>query len=149
MENHLITGELGLALGGEQDTPSKISFDQTVCALGRVGLGTKNACEFRFTNTGQGPLIITSVKSTCGCTVAQLEKKEYAPGESGTIKATYTAPNTTTTTQKSIYVSSNDKTNPSVRLTIKARARRGRVDFRFTIDDLGFFEIATPVRYSQ
>jgi hypothetical protein len=42
------------------------------------------------------------------------------PGESGTIKVTYTAPNTTTTTQKYIYISSNDKANPSVRLAINA-----------------------------
>ena len=34
----------------------EISFEKTVCDLGRVGLGTKNACEFRFTNAGQaGP----------------------------------------------------------------------------------------------
>jgi len=30
----------------------KISFEKTVCDLGQVGLGTKNACEFRFTNPG-------------------------------------------------------------------------------------------------
>jgi hypothetical protein len=33
----------------------KISFEQTVCDLGQVGLSTKNSCEFKFTNTGQGP----------------------------------------------------------------------------------------------
>jgi hypothetical protein len=110
-----------IAVGAsEEDVLPKISFEQRVCDLGRVGLGTKNSCEFKFTNTGQGLLKITNVKSTCGCTVAQLDKKEYAPGESGTIKATYTAPNTTTATQKSIYVLSNDKANPNVRLTIKA-----------------------------
>lgn len=108
------------AWGSAEDFLPKISFEQTVCDLGRVGLGTKNSCEFKFRNTGQGPLRITNVKSTCGCTVAQLEKKEYAPGESGTIEVTYTAPNTTTATQKSIYVWSNDKANPNIRLTIKA-----------------------------
>ena len=108
------------AWASAEDVSPKISFEQTVCDLGQVGLGSKNTCEFKFTNTGQGPLKITNVKSTCGCTVAQLEKKEYAPGESGTVKVTYTAPNTTTATQKSIYVSSNDNANPNVRLTIKA-----------------------------
>jgi len=103
-----------------EDISPKISFERTVCDLGRVGLGSKNSCEFRFTNTGQGPLKISNIKSTCGCTVAQLDKKEYAPGESGTIKVSYTAPNTTTAAQKSIYVSSTDKANPNVRLTIKA-----------------------------
>jgi len=40
-----------------------ISFDSTVCDLGGVGLGTKNTCEFKFTNTGQAPLKITNVKT--------------------------------------------------------------------------------------
>ena len=40
-----------------------ITFDSAVCDLGRVGLGTKNACEFKFTNTGHAPLKITNVKT--------------------------------------------------------------------------------------
>ena len=98
-----------------------ISFEKMVCDLGHVGLSTKNACEFKFTNTGQAMLKITNIRSTCGCTVAKLEKKEYAPGQSGTIKVSYTAPKTATTTQKYIYVSSNDKANPKIRLTIRAK----------------------------
>ena len=116
----LVSLILAPAWASAEDVLPKISFEQTFCDLGRVGLGTKNSCEFKFTNAGQGLLRITNMKSTCGCTVAQLDKKEYALGESGTIKVTYAAPNTTTATQKSIYVSSNDKANPNVRLTIKA-----------------------------
>ena len=85
----------------------KLSFEQTVYDLGQVGLGTKNMCEFKFTNTGQTPLIITDVRSTCGCTVFKLDKREYTPNESGTIRPTYSAPRTPTITAKHIYVSSN------------------------------------------
>jgi len=116
----LVSLAVAVVWGSAVDILPKISFEQTVCDLGQVGLGTKNSCEFKFTNTGQGPLRITNVKTTCGCTVAQLDKKEYPPGESATIKVIYTAPNTATATQKSIYISSNDKANPNVRLTIKA-----------------------------
>jgi hypothetical protein len=63
--------------------------------LGRIGQRTKNTCELTFTNTGRASLKITKIKTTCGCTVTQLEKREYAPGESGTIKVTYTAPKAT------------------------------------------------------
>jgi len=100
----------------------KISFQKTVCDLGRVGLSSKNTCEFKFTNAARAPLKITNVWSTCGCAVARLERQDYAPSEPGTIEVTYTAPKTATTTQKYIYVSSNDKANPKVRLTIKAKA---------------------------
>jgi len=66
-------------------------------------------------------LILAYFSSRCGCAVAKLEKKEYAPGESGTIKVIYTAPRTASTAARHIYVSCNDKANPKVRLTIKAK----------------------------
>jgi len=69
----------------------KISFENTVCDLGEVGQGTKNTCEFKFINTGQGLLKIENIKRTCGCTVFKLDKKEYAPGEAGVITVSYSA----------------------------------------------------------
>ena len=45
----------------------RISFEKTVCDLGDVGQGTKNTCEFKFTNTGQALLKIGKIKRTCGC----------------------------------------------------------------------------------
>jgi len=55
----------------------RISFEKTVCDLGDVGQGTKNTCEFRFTNTGRGLLKIGNISRTCGCTVFHLDNKEY------------------------------------------------------------------------
>jgi len=52
----------------------KISFEKAVCDLGEVGQGTKNTCEFKFANTGQGLLKIENIKRTCGCTVFTLDK---------------------------------------------------------------------------
>ena len=46
------------ALASAEDVLPRISFEQTVCDLDHVGLGTKNSCEFKFTNTGQWPLRI-------------------------------------------------------------------------------------------
>jgi len=99
----LIGSQLQLAIAAENLLPH-ISFEKTVCDLGDVGQGTKNTCEFRFTNTGRGLLKIGKISRTCGCTVFQLDKKEYAPGETGTIKVIYTAGKSTATTQKSIYM---------------------------------------------
>jgi len=64
----------------------RISFEKTVFDLGEVGQGTKNTCEFRFTNTGKALLKIGKISRTCGCTVFQLDKKEYTASEAGTIK---------------------------------------------------------------
>jgi len=81
---------------------AKISFEKTVCDIGDVGQGTKNECEFRFTNTGRGLLKIGKISRTCGCTVFHLDKKEYAPNETGATKVIYTAGKSTVSTQKSI-----------------------------------------------
>ena len=47
---------IGSARAEEANLLPKVSFENTVCDLGQVGLGTKNTCEFKFTNTGRGPL---------------------------------------------------------------------------------------------
>ncbi len=44
---------------------------------------------FTFTNKGSSSLLISSVKSSCGCTVADYPKEPVAPGEEGEIRATY------------------------------------------------------------
>ena len=54
------------AAATERFTP-RISFEKTVRDLGEVGQGTRNSCEFRFTNTGRGLLKIGKISRTCGC----------------------------------------------------------------------------------
>ena len=49
----------------------------------------KASASFRFKNTGAAPVTIESIRSSCGCTTATLEKREYAPGESGEIVAEF------------------------------------------------------------
>ena len=98
----------------------RITFDKVVYNFGEVGPGTKNLCEFKFTNTGDAPLKITKVTKTCGCTPFTLDKKEYAPGESGILKVAYRAARRPGSPAKYLYVQSNDKTQPKVKLTIRA-----------------------------
>lgn len=59
---------------------------------------------FAFTNNSDQTVTIKSVRSSCGCTVAELEKREYQPGESGEIKALFTFGTRTGAQRKSISV---------------------------------------------
>ena len=59
---------------------------------------------FAFTNNSDQMVTIESVRSSCGCTVAELEKREYQPGESGEIKALFTFGSRTGAQRKSITV---------------------------------------------
>ena len=99
----------------------KITFEKVTHDFGEVSPGSKNTCEFKFKNTGDALLRIGKIGSTCGCTVPELNKKEYVPGESGVIKARYSASRAAGTITKRLHVPSNDKQNSKVALTIKAR----------------------------
>lgn len=98
----------------------KIYFEKTVYDFNDIGPGTKNTCEFKFTNTGHALLKIEKIESTCGCTIPTLSKKEYKHGEEGVIKIKYSGKSKSGPMKKHIYVSTNDQKNVKVMLTIKA-----------------------------
>lgn len=45
--------------------------------------------EYKFTNTGHVSVKIIGVKTSCGCTVARMEKTQFAPGEAGLVSVKY------------------------------------------------------------
>jgi len=98
----------------------KLVFEETTHDFGAVAPGSFNPCKFKFANKGQGVLKITEVTKTCGCTVFTLDKKEYAPGEQGTIEVGYNADKGTGVRTRHLYVISNDPINERIELTIKA-----------------------------
>ena len=98
----------------------KIEFEKVVHDFGNVGPGTNNLCEFKFTNAGNSTLKIGEITKTCGCTPFLLAKKEYAPGESGTLKVNYFSEKQHGQTTKHLVIHSNDRARPEVTLAIKA-----------------------------
>ncbi len=59
-----------------------ISFNETEFDFGTIDQGTNVEHVFKFTNTGEAPLVIVNAKSSCGCTVPSFPKEPVAPGES-------------------------------------------------------------------
>lgn len=60
-----------------------ITFDKSEFDFGEIMNGTPVETVFSYTNTGDAPLVVTNIKSTCGCTVPQDWSKEpLAPGAS-------------------------------------------------------------------
>jgi len=99
----------------------QITFEKLVHDFGSVGANTRNTCKFNFTNTGDSLLKIRKIKPSCpSCTTTRLNRKEYAPGESGTLKVSYDVGKRPGSTRKYVYVSSNDKANPKIKLTVEA-----------------------------
>ncbi len=59
--------------------------------FGKIKQGVPVTHEFKFTNKGKVPLIITNVQASCGCTTPAWTRDPVPPGGEGYIKATYNA----------------------------------------------------------
>ena len=74
---------------------------------------------FEFTNTGDAPLIITDVKSSCGCTVPSKPTEPIQPGKTGKIEVKYNM--NTGPIRKTITVESNAINYDEGRVALKIK----------------------------
>ena len=74
--------------------------------FGKIPRGQPVTAEFQFKNPSMVPLIINSVKPSCGCTVADYPKEPVAPQKTGSIKVTFNAASPGYF-QKSVVVATN------------------------------------------
>ena len=64
---------------------------------------------FEVTNTGDEPLIMNQVQTSCGCTARDFTKSPIAPGAKGNVTVTYNPAGRPGSFKKTITVSSNTK----------------------------------------
>ena len=93
----------------QDNEKAEFKFNEEKHDFGKVPQGTPVTTVFEFTNIGKEPLILTDVKPTCGCTIADYTKTPVKNGEKGLIKITYNAANVAPF-NKTIVVTSNAKT---------------------------------------
>ncbi|MBO7144755.1 MAG: DUF1573 domain-containing protein [Salinivirgaceae bacterium] len=72
----------------QKGTP-QISFDDESFNFGTIAQGEKVSHTFKFRNIGDGPLQITDVTTSCGCTASKYSLEPVAPGESGTVEVIF------------------------------------------------------------
>lgn len=95
----------------------EITFEKDVYDYGTIKQGGEPNCEFKFKNTGKEPLIISSAKGSCGCTVPTYPKEPIMKGQTAVIKVHYDTKRVGAFT-KTVTLESNAKTATKV-LTIK------------------------------
>ncbi|HLV69652.1 MAG TPA: DUF1573 domain-containing protein [Xanthomarina sp.] len=100
-----------------QEKVAKIEFKTDVIDYGTIEKGADGVRVFEFTNTGNAPLIISKVNSSCGCTVPKKPEGPIQPGETGQIEVKYDT-NRVNPIRKTITVISNADT-PTITLKIK------------------------------
>lgn len=94
--------------GKKKKGDAVITFAETKFDYGNIPFKGDGDCEFTFRNTGRTPLVLTHVKSTCGCTIPEWPREPIKEGEQGIIKVTYDTQRVGAF-NKSIYVYSNAK----------------------------------------
>lgn len=67
----------------------EFKFEQETIDYGKIIKGSEGERTFVFINVGDAPLIIQSIKSSCGCTVPKKPENPIMPGEKGEIKVSY------------------------------------------------------------
>ena len=72
-------------------TTASIEWKETSVDMGEIPLNNPITVEFVFKNPGMIPIIISEVKPSCGCTVADFPKQPILSGKDGKISVTYNA----------------------------------------------------------
>jgi hypothetical protein len=113
-------GKLNAALVGGK--PSKFQFAQTTHDFGTITEGDVVEYTYDFKNVGEGTMLISEVKVTCGCTSRDWPKDPIAPGESGSIKVTFNSSGKNGHNEKSVDVIANTEPNDT-RLTFSVNVK--------------------------
>lgn len=104
-----------------QEATAKIKFKSETIDYGEIAKGSDGVRAFEFTNTGTAPLVITDVKSSCGCTIPEKPKGPILPGKTGQIQVKYDT-NRVGPIRKAVTVISNADT-PTKILKIKGTVK--------------------------
>lgn len=116
--------EKNVAEAAERDEQSnkfpKLEFDEKEHDFGEVEEGDIVEHTFSFKNTGDAPLIISSAKASCGCTVPSYPKNEaIAPGDSGEMTVKFNTRGKPNKQMKTVRITANTE---SGRETLRIKA---------------------------
>jgi len=107
----------GLSEDELKQAPS-IQFDTKTFDFGKIAQKTSVSHEFQFINTGKSNLVLRKISSSCGCTAVIPKEKVIPPGQSSSIKATFSAGTRRGKQNKTITIITNDPRNSTVILRV-------------------------------
>ncbi len=98
----------------------KFTFQQEEHNFGDIRDGDVVSHVFKFTNTGEAPLIISKATAACGCTVPQWPKEPIPVGGSGEIKVQFDSSNKPGMQNKVVTITANTESKVK-KLLIRAQ----------------------------
>lgn len=84
-----------------------LNFERTDYDFGTIKEGQKVNYTYKFTNTGEAPLIIQSVQPSCGCTAPDWSKEPVPVGGTGFVKVEFDSNGKTGMQNKMVTVTAN------------------------------------------
>jgi hypothetical protein len=106
----------------ELATAPQLYITETNVDLGNIRAKQSSVKEIVFTNVGKSVLEIRNIQGNCSCLVAAVDKERLNPGESGTIRITFTPEDRKGTQTKAVTVYSNDPQHPVQRVMVAGYA---------------------------
>jgi uncharacterized cupredoxin-like copper-binding protein len=97
---------------------AEMTFDKTFHDFGTINNGAAQETMFSYKNTGDSPLVVTDIKSTCGCTIPSWSKEALSPGESSQFTVKFNGKGSNKVS-KSVTVFANTKKGKEI-VTISA-----------------------------
>ena len=84
-----------------------LAFEKSSYDFGKIKQGDKVSHDFKFSNNGKSPLIISDVVASCGCTKPDWPKIPIAPGSNGVIKVVFNSAGKSGLQDKLITITAN------------------------------------------
>jgi len=114
--------------------------------FGTMKIGTERSHDFRIKNSGQAPLELSVLGSTCKCTIGSLEKSSLQPGEETAVKLTWKAEGVLKDFAQTATIGTNDPRQREVLLTI-----RGRIGRTYIVEpeEINFGEFSTRESFTK
>lgn len=101
----------------------ELAAGKTEVDFGSVVQGTKVEHTFVFRNAGDAELVISQVRSSCGCTAALLSADRLPPGGRGELRAVFDSGRFRGPVSKTVFLHSNDPRRPVVELHLRGTVR--------------------------
>ncbi len=101
-------------IGNDDVNQASFKFETEEHNFGTITQGESVTYEFKFSNTGNEPIIITKAEGSCGCTVPVYPKEPIMKGQTSVIKVTFNSAGKMGVQDKTVTLTSNAKQNPMI-----------------------------------
>ncbi len=125
----VLIGSLAFAQEANQQIPAAkldgpvLTLETSTHDFGNITQGDVVERVFKFKNTGNQPLIITNIQTSCGCTTPVWPRDPIMPGGNGEIKVGFNSAGKMNKQNKTLPILSNSVTDASITFTTEVLAK--------------------------